>query len=247
MSSPRIYHPGPLRSGQRIRLSEQAGRHVSQVLRLKSGTAVVLFDGSGGEYPATLEQVTRRDVIVETGEHVAVERESPLSITLIQGLSRGERMDITLQKATELGVMQIVPMETERCGVHLAAERKQKRQQHWQGVVIAACEQSGRNRVPEIQALTALQDYLAQTRDDGIASVVLAPDAPQSLAAFSSTHGTQPLRILAGPEGGLSPDEIRLAMDFGFEAVHLGPRILRTETAGLAALAILQGLAGDMK
>ena len=247
MAIHRIYCPTQLQSGRQISLPESASRHVVSVLRLKPGTRVVLFDGRGGEYPSVLTRVTRHEVMADIGEHRNIERESPLSVILLQGLSRGERMDFTLQKATELGVSSIIPLETERCNVRLTAERRLRRQRHWHGVIAAACEQCGRNRLPEIHELVTLQEYLARSRKDESFAVTLAPEATQSLAGCQQLQDTGTIRILAGPEGGLSPAEIELATQCGFVPVHLGPRILRTETVSLAALTALQILAGDMK
>lgn len=248
MRTPRIYLNQDLKAalsrGSAISFDENAQRHVAQVLRLKPGSDITLFNGREGEYTATLELVSRRQVTACLKSFVSRSVESPLEITLLQGISRGERMDYTLQKATELGVRRIVPLITERCGVHLNEERRNKRQQHWQGIIIAACQQCGRNQVPAIHSITPLTQWLTQTTEQPPLRLVLAPDAEQGLKNLPPP--TTGVELLIGPEGGLEGSEIELAKRNGYQAVSIGPRILRTETAGLAALAILQSLWGDI-
>jgi 16S rRNA (uracil1498-N3)-methyltransferase len=206
---------------------------------------VVLFDGLGGEFEAHITRIDRGDVSVKTGAHLDVERESRLFVRLVQGLSSGDRMDITLQKAVELGVAAIQPVATERSVVKLKDERAQRRAEHWQNLVISACEQCGRNRVPQVAPLMSLPDWLAQLpmpAPGDEARVLLSPAATVPLKELAPMPR---MTLLVGPEGGLSPVETQLAQSRGFKAVRLGPRILRTETAALATLSAIQALWGD--
>jgi len=242
MRVPRIYHPAPLDSGAVAVLDGNAANHVARVLRLPAGAALILFNGDGGEYRARIDSLTKTGVAVRVGEYQGRECESPLTIRLAQGISRGERMDYTLQKAVELGVNRVIPLFTEHCGVQLDGERLEKRLRHWQGVVISACEQCGRNRVPQVAAPLTLTHWLASP-GEGL-RLVLDPDAGQTLAQLPAPAG--PVTLLAGPEGGLSDQELELAKESGYVGLRLGPRILRTETAAVAALAALQALWGDL-
>lgn len=244
----RIHLDLPLGSGRRVTLPAAAAQHVSRVLRLRSGAALTVFDGRGGEYAARLEVTGRDAAAVDVGEHRAVERESPLGITLLQALARGERMDWVIQKATELGVQQIVPVASARSVVQLDDDRGGKRVGHWQAVAAAACEQCGRNTLPQITAPLSLAAALQQSTGPGC-RLVLHPEAAEPLAAAVATAERPLQRVarLVGPEGGLDEAELALAADHGFRAVRLGPRVLRTETAGIAALAALQCLAGDCR
>ncbi len=242
----RIYVPGPLAVGNEVPLPEQASTHLTRVLRLEEGAALTLFNGAGGEYSATLGarhgksgRTTARVVA-----HDPVERESPLAITLLQGIARGERMDLIVQKATELGVARIVPVLAERSVVRVDAKQRARKQEHWQSISISACEQCGRNRVPAVADPVQLGDAVTQLPPDA-ARVLLAVDGPTSLPAFAKQSAGQPLAVLIGPEGGLADNELQFALANGFAGCRLGPRILRTETAGLAALAALQAVAGD--
>jgi 16S rRNA (uracil1498-N3)-methyltransferase len=239
-AAPRFYVPFPLAPGAEIELPERAARHVA-VLRLARGAAVTLFNGSGGEYAAELTRVSRDTAHVRIGKIKPMERESPLAITLAQCVSSGDRMDMALQKATELGVRRIVPLESERSIVRLSAERADRRVAHWRGVVTAACEQSGRNSVPDVDPITALDAFLAAPAGDAL-RLILAPDAPRDLKAFPQARA---VTLLVGPEGGLSPSERARAQAKGYAAVRFGPRVLRTETAPLAAIAAMQVLWGD--
>jgi 16S rRNA (uracil1498-N3)-methyltransferase len=204
---------------------------------------MVLFDGRGGEYLAHIERIERDRVMAMLGAWKDVERESPLSITLVQALQAGDKMDFTIQKAVELGVRDIVPVESRRSVLRLAGERAGKRVAHWQGVVASACEQCGRNQVPLVAPLEKLENWLARPAD-GVLRLMLAPDAEQTLATIPPAKKVQ---LLIGSEGGLDPQEVIAAQQAGFQAVRLGPRVLRTETAGLAALAALQALWGDFR
>jgi 16S rRNA (uracil1498-N3)-methyltransferase len=238
----RLYCDLAFSPGAEIALPEAAARHAVAVLRLQVGDTLSLFNGEGGEYRASLVAVSKRDARVRLIEFHAAERESPMDITLALGISAGERMDYSLQKATELGVTSIQPLATERSVVKLAGERADKRLQHWQHVVIAACEQCGRNRVPAVAPVQKLLAYLAGV-DRSKRLLMLSPDAATPLKRVVPAAG---VILLIGAEGGLAPSEYQAAQAGGFEPVSLGPRILRTETAPVAALAVLQTLWGDL-
>ena len=227
--------------GARVALPEDAAAHLQRVLRLREGDACVLFNGDGHDYPATIKTAGKREVRVRIDGREAVDNESPLRITLVQGLARGEKMDWILQKATELGVAAFVPVASERSEVRLDPERADKRLAHWHSVVRAACEQSGRARVPEIAAPQPLVAALEGLADGP--RFLLDPLATRAVAAADPTGGTCVLAI--GPEGGWSPRDRGQLQAAGFAGLRLGPRILRTETAGLAAIAALQALHGD--
>ena len=241
-AGPRLYCDLALSPGAEIALPEAAARHAVSVLRLQVGDALNLFNGEGGEYRAALVAVNKRETRARLLEFDATERESPLDITLALGISAGERMDYSLQKATELGVAAIQPLATERSVVKLAGERADKRLQHWQHVVIAACEQCGRNRVPAVAPVQKLFAYLADV-DRSKRLLMLSPDASTQLKRVAPAAG---VILLIGAEGGFAPAEYQAAQASGFEPVKLGPRILRTETAPVAALAVLQALWGDL-
>jgi len=233
----RLFVDAELSPRASIELPEDAAHHAARVLRLAAGDRVVLFDGRGGEYDATLAMPGRGRVLAETGDWRELERESPLGVTLVQAVSSGERMDFTIQKAVELGVAAIHPVYSERSIVRLAGEREAKKLAHWRRVAIAACEQCGRNRVPAVAEPLALASYRAP---EGT-KILLAPTATRRLSELARG----PLALAAGPEGGFSEaEEAQLQRD-GFVAASLGPRVLRTETAALAALAALNALAGD--
>jgi len=237
MRIPRIFLPVPLAPDALVILDSSAAQHVTRVLRLKPGAELVLFNGEGGEYPAVLEA----SATARLGAWRVVECESPLAITLVQGISRAERMDYTIQKAVELGVTHIVPVFAARSVVELRGERLQRRLQHWQGVAIGACEQCGRNRVPAIDTAVDLGDWLRRPVTETL-RLVLNHRATGSLGALTRPTA---LTLLIGPEGGLDDAEIAQAERIGFIGMRLGPRVLRTETAALTALAALQTLWGD--
>ncbi len=239
----RIHVKGPLTVGGSHRISGNAANHITRVLRLRAGDPLTLFDGNGGEYTARIEQLGRDEVLVAVGEHHAVDRESSLRLTLAQGVSRGERMDWVIQKATELGVHRIVPVLTERTVVRLDARQAERKLQHWQAVAVAACEQCGRNRVPEVTAPVRLRELL-QNSASGETRVLLSPVG--TLGVRDLAPSPMGLTVLIGPEGGLSESEQAEAVAAGFQAVRLGPRILRTETAAIAALTIIQRDFGDL-
>lgn len=242
MRIPRIYLTQTLSPGSTIELDDKAFSHVVRALRFKAGAEIVLFNGQGGEYTAQLDAVERKRATAVVGEFRDVECESPLHIVLAQCISRGDKMDYTIQKAVELGVTEIVPLFSERCGVKLDGERLQKRIEHWQGVAASACEQCGRNRVPQVHPAAQLAAWLPTTAGDS--RLVLAPTANHSLHTLSQPNDA--LTLLMGPEGGLSDEEIALAIQHGFTGIRLGPRILRTETAGLTTLSAIQTLWGDL-
>lgn len=243
MRHPRLYTDRALTAGAEVSLDRDAAHYLGRVLRLKPGAPLTLFNGRGGEYAATLTELSRDNARVQIASHDAVERESPLAITLIQGIARGERMDYTIQKAVELGVDRIMPVETARSVVRLKPERRRKRLMHWQAIARAAAMQCGRNRVPEVidsATLAAALDAAATAH-----KLLLEPDGAAPLSALARPADAG-VTLLIGPEGGLSAEEARHARTRGFQPVRLGPRTLRTETAGVAALAALQTLWGDM-
>lgn len=242
MSLPRFHSSLALAVDSRVELGTSAAHHAAKVLRLRVGDGLILFDGRGGEYSASLESIDKKRVVVSVHSHQDTERESPLAVTLVQAVSSRDRMDVTLQKAVELGVARIVPVMSQRSVVRLSGERADQRVQHWQQVVIGACEQCGRNRVPPVEALIPLISFLQRPAPD-VGRWMLSPQAEQALRALEKPQGA--VELLVGPEGGLTDDEERTAVDAGFMPVRLGPRILRTETAAPALLAALQALWGD--
>jgi 16S rRNA (uracil1498-N3)-methyltransferase len=225
-----------------VTLEAEAANHVARVLRLRAGTEVVLFNGEGGEYAGHLAAIERRQVLVDLGAFHAKESESPLRITLVQGISRGERMDYTIQKAVELGVERVVPVVTERTVVNLDRDRSEKRLAHWRGVIVSACEQSGRTRIPQLMPITPLGLHLEQ--EPPAHGFLLDPYAASGLARQARPDGA--ISLLIGPEGGLSEREREQSRRAGYIGVRLGPRILRTETAALAAMAAMLALWGDL-
>jgi 16S rRNA (uracil1498-N3)-methyltransferase len=239
----RVYVAQGLESGKRCLVTGSAANHMMRVLRLAAGSAVTLFDGAGGEYDARIESLRKDAVLMEVGAHAAIERESPLAVTLAQGVSRGERMDWVVQKATELGVRRIVPLVTARSVVRLDARQGEKKSQHWRGIIIAACEQCGRNRLPQLAAPVDLEDFLAGEAPEKALRLLLSPAGTLRIGAIEPVES---ITLLIGPEGGLTPEERAAATAQGFMDVQLGPRILRTETAAIAALAALQHSFGDL-
>ena len=234
----------PLRPGGELALPERAANHLARVLRLREGDACVLFNGDGHDYAARLLSASKREVRVEVLSASKVENESPLRIVLLQGIARGEKMDLVLQKATELGVDAIVPVSGERTEVRLDAERAQKRLAHWCSVVESACEQSGRARVPVVAAPAALEAAARALHGDGL-RLVLDPQGEQRLQDLALTAGGS-VWLAIGPEGGWSSRDRGILHAAGFDGLRLGPRVLRTETAGLAAIAALQSRFGDL-
>jgi 16S rRNA (uracil1498-N3)-methyltransferase len=250
----RIHVDSPLRSGTRIALPESAAAHLTRVLRLREGDACVLFDGDGRDYEAVLTAVGKRGVEAEVGDARAVDNESPLRILLLQGIARGEKMDLILQKATELGVAAVQPVFAERTEVRLDGERLEKRMAHWRSVVVSACEQSGRARLPTLHDAAALADA-ARALPATTLKLTLDPQGEHrfgTLPAPVRVDAGQDARAVAidivlaiGPEGGFSPKDRLALAEAGFQGLRLGPRVLRTETAGLAAIAALQARFGD--
>jgi 16S rRNA (uracil1498-N3)-methyltransferase len=236
--TPRFYLAQGLRADARLELPPDAAHHAARVLRLSPGDPLVLFDGTGGEYEASVSSVARGNVQVQVGAHHDRERESPLQVTLLQGLTSADRMDFIIQKAVELGVAAIQPVLCGKSVVRLSAERAAARREHWRRVAIAACEQCGRNRVPEIRQPLAVSRCAVER---GAAGALLSPRGAIGLKEFARN----PLAIAVGPEAGFDAEEERSFAAAGFIAVRLGPRVLRTETAALAALAALNALRGD--
>ncbi|WP_427311262.1 16S rRNA (uracil(1498)-N(3))-methyltransferase [Cupriavidus sp. H39] len=230
-------------------LPEPVVRH-AQVLRLAPGDAITLFDGRGGSHAATLVELGKRHALARIGAHDAAEAEPPFRVTLAQGLAGGDKMDWLIEKAVELGVAAIQPLQASRSVVRLSGERAQKRQAHWQALVQAACEQCGRNRLPAVAEVTNLDTWLARVAQSGSGGtrLLVSPRAAQALPALVAERREALLAdgvtLLIGPEGGLATEEEQAALQAGFTGVSLGPRILRTETAGLACLATLNALLG---
>ncbi|HTP39956.1 MAG TPA: 16S rRNA (uracil(1498)-N(3))-methyltransferase [Steroidobacteraceae bacterium] len=246
----RFFSAVPLAAHQELLLSEAAAAHAVRVLRLNVGAELVLFDGSGGEYPARILASDRQGVRVRLGALERTDRESPLQVTLLQGISRGDRMDFIVQKATELGVQRLVPLLCERSVVKLDAAQADRKRAHWQAIAISACEQCGRNRLPELEAVRKFDVACAALATQGLPRFMLEVGAGQGLlvASRAALTGADLRRaaLLIGPEGGLADAERETARHHGFIGVSLGPRVLRTETAPLAALAVLQAAAGDL-
>jgi 16S rRNA (uracil1498-N3)-methyltransferase len=243
-SPTRLYVPGALQPGRPCALPAQQAHHAARVLRLEAGDAVTLFNGDGAEYAGIIARAARDRVMIEVTGRIAGDRKAPLAVTLAQAISSGDHMDYTLQKAVELGVAAVQPLTSSRSVVKLDAERADRRLAHWRTVVEAACEQSGRNRVPPVAPVAALDDWLAQPAARGEAlAVLLSPRAAIGLRDLARPAAG--VILLAGPEGGYAEEEERMAARAGYTAVRLGPRVLRTETAAVAALAAMQALWGD--
>ncbi len=243
MAAPRFFvrlELTPTAIGQTLPLPEPAAHHAIRVVRLGAGDALTLFTGAGGEYAATIADIGKRGAAVHIEAFDPVERESPVAVTLAQAVAANDAMDLAVRKATELGVRAIQPLLTGRSAPLPPGERRDKRLAHWRQIAVAACEQCGRNRVPEIFAAVPLAAWLDAWRSGGVA---FAPDGEQSMAALPAA----PSAVLIGPEGGLAPGEIAAARAAGFIVARLGPRVLRTETAGMAALAAVNVLWGDLQ
>ncbi|MCD9086267.1 16S rRNA (uracil(1498)-N(3))-methyltransferase [Stenotrophomonas sp. SY1] len=234
----------PLAAGKTLPLPEEAANHLVRVMRLREGDGCVLFNGDGHDYPATISSVSKREVLVQIDAAQAVDNESPLPITLLQGIARGEKMDLILQKATELGVTAIIPVNAERTEVKLDAARAEKRIAHWRNVVGSACGQSGRARIPAIGAPQSLAAAAASLPEQTL-RLTLDPQGEHRLATLD-TAPVNGVVIAIGPEGGWSPRDRQQLAEAGFQGLQLGPRILRTETAGLAAIAAIQARLGDL-
>jgi 16S rRNA (uracil1498-N3)-methyltransferase len=247
MPTTRLFSPVPLQANRETPLGGDQARYIGKVLRLKPGDALSLFDGSGGEYRTIIASIGKSTVVVNVGEHVDVNVESPLSIHLLQGISRGERMDFVVQKATELGVHRISPLLSEFSVVKLYGQRAEKRQGHWTKIARSACAQCGRNSVPQIDPPMQLRNWFGDNLDASCppdSRIILTPGVSRTLSTLAKPEGQ--LIVLIGPEGGFSAAEYEQAAAAGFAGVGFGPRIMRTETAAIAVLAALQSLYGDL-
>ncbi|WP_272656944.1 16S rRNA (uracil(1498)-N(3))-methyltransferase [Providencia sp. PROV157] len=242
MRIPRIYHPEPLQINTTISLGDDAANHVGRVLRMTAGQKLELFDGSNQTFSAEITEATKKNVFVHIENSQIDDRESPLDLHLGQVMSRGEKMEFTIQKSVELGVNTITPLLSERCGVRLDGERLEKKLLQWQKIAIAACEQCGRNRIPEIRPVQTLEAWC--TENDGAFKVNLHPRATESINTLPTE--LKKVRLLIGPEGGLSADEIVMTANYQFTDILLGPRVLRTETTALTAITALQVRLGDL-
>lgn len=240
---PRFYCSQPLAVGSQLVLPDNVAHHI-QVLRLAQGTTITLFNGDGGEYAATLSAIEKKRVSVEVKTHIARDAELPYAITLAQALPESSKMDWIIEKAVELGAAAIQPLSAQRCVMRLSGERADKKMAHWQGIIIAASEQSGRNRLAQLNAPTDCNSWIG--RQDLHRRILLSPRAEQSLADWARHHPPQALTLMVGPEGGFTAAEEDLAIAQGALALSMGPRVLRTETAGLAALATLNAIWGGM-
>jgi 16S rRNA (uracil1498-N3)-methyltransferase len=251
----RVYVDSPVAAGKRVVVEGSAANHIARVLRLRSGDALTVFDGSGGEFGARIEEFRKETVVVTVEEHRPLDRESPLPLTLVQGISRGERMDWIIQKATELGASRIVPVFTKRSVVRLDEKQAERKLQHWRAIAVAACEQCGRNRIPDLAAPVDFFDMLAgdpsgrpdpagRTDSAGSTRLLLSPTGDLRIDDLQDVG--KGITVLIGPEGGLEDVEQEAAVTAGFKAVRLGPRVLRTETAAIAALTIIQRYFGDL-
>lgn len=243
MSAPRFYCQIPLAAGVEIALPEAAARHAVRALRLQPGAAITLFNGEGGEYQGIIASIDKDAVRVTLAAHSAVERESGLDVTLVQALAASDKMDWIVQKAVELGVTRVQPVLARRCVLRLEGERAEKRVTHWQAVAIAACEQSGRNRVPRVLPLCSLVEAIAAAH----AALKVALSLDEGVALSSIEAAQRPVAFFVGPEGGFSAEEQDAMRHAECRFVSLGPRVLRTETAGVAALAAMQALWGDWR
>jgi 16S rRNA (uracil1498-N3)-methyltransferase len=240
----RVYVDAPVVAGKRLVVAGSAANHIARVLRLRSGDALTVFDGSGGEFGAHVEEFRKEAVVVSVEEHRALDRESPLSLTLAQGVSRGERMDWIIQKATELGASRIVPVFTKRSVVRLDDKQAERKLQHWRAIAVSACEQCGRNRLPDVGTPVDFFDVLPPGFSAGETRLLLSPTGDLRIDDLKEV--AKGITVLIGPEGGLEDVEHEAAIAAGFKAVRIGPRVLRTETAAIAALTIIQRYFGDL-
>jgi 16S rRNA (uracil1498-N3)-methyltransferase len=240
----RVYVAAPITAGKSLVVEGSAANHITRVLRLRSGDALTVFDGTGGEFGARVEEFRKESVVVAVEAHRALDRESPLSLTLAQGISRGERMDWIIQKATELGASRITPVFTKRSVVRLDERQAERKLQHWRAIAVAACEQCGRNRVPELPTPIEFFDLLAAPATPGHTRLLLSPSGDLRIDDLKDVG--KGITVLIGPEGGLEDVEQETAVTAGFRPVRLGPRVLRTETAAIAALTIIQRYFGDL-
>jgi 16S rRNA (uracil1498-N3)-methyltransferase len=240
----RLYCPLALATGAMVDLPEAAAHHAARVLRLKAGDELTLFNGRGGEFAARIARADSGAVTASVGAFCDIDRESPLVVTLVQGLASGDRMDYAIQKAVELGVTAVQPVTAGRSVARLDASRAEKRNLHWRQIAISACEQCGRNRIPNVLPLRGLDDWLLLPSSASL-RLLLAPESERALVQTARPIGS--VEILIGPEGGLAPEEMSAALRAGFTAVRLGPRVLRTETAAVAVLGAMNTLWGDWR
>jgi 16S rRNA (uracil1498-N3)-methyltransferase len=254
MAPPRFYCPQKLTAGLVVELPVNVAHHASRVLRLEQGDELILFNGNGGEFQGAIGSIGKNDATAVIEKHLNIERESPLVITLAQAICASEKMDWLIQKAVELGVSSIQPLDTRLSVVRLSAERAERRRKHWQQVVISACEQCGRNRIPQVLPLISLTGWLGmqinewKNLSNGTLPnlhFLLSPTASKGLRDFPQASAVAALTLLVGPEGGLTAEEEAAAMVSGFTPLRLGQRVLRTESAALAAVAAMQILWGD--
>lgn len=241
MRIPRIFTEQVLQTSELVYLEEPASHHLNKVLRMQAGRELIIFNGQGGEFSATIHEVSKKHVTVNIGEHSSDNRESPLQLELAIGISRGERFEWVLQKATELGVTKITPLITERTEVKVGGERQEKIMDRWQQILVSACEQCQRNLLPQLSSPIAISDWLANVNSD--LRFVLHHRDSKTLPVEQEPRSVS---LLIGPEGGLSESEIALALAKNFNSLTLGPRVLRTETAPVAAISLVQYLWGDL-
>jgi 16S rRNA (uracil1498-N3)-methyltransferase len=242
MRIPRFFTPQNLQADSEITLEETLSHYICTVLRLKEGAPIILFNGNGCDYPAQISQPHKKQCQAYVDAQISLHVESPLSIHLGQGVSKGDRMDFALQKSVELGVSEITPVITELCNVKLSEERWQKKHEQWQKIIVSACEQSQRNRVPKLHPALSFSKFIAQHSD--MKKLILAPGSQHYLSGVARSE--KGFQLLVGPEGGLSEQEVYTAEQIGYTRVNLGPRILRTETAALTSISVLQALHGDL-
>jgi 16S rRNA (uracil1498-N3)-methyltransferase len=243
--STRLFVSGALINGAELEVDGDRARYLAKVLRARIGDRITVFNGEGPEWSASITRISKTSVALELGESVEAGTESALKIHLVQGISRGERMDVVVQKATELGVKRITPVITEYGVVKLNAERAEKRREHWQKIANSACEQSGRTRLPLIDTPLPMKNWFGTKPEEVDAELILTPGASTPLASIAAPNTK--ICVLIGPEGGFSDTEHADAQISGFKAVSLGPRVLRTESAAIATLAVLQSLWGDLR
>ncbi len=239
----RIYQPGHYELGDTLTLSPEAVQHIVTVLRLRLGQFITLFCGDNREFIAAIVSMQKREVVVKIEQVKSVDRESPLHIHLAQGISKGERMEWVIQKSVELGVASITPILTARSVVRLDNERTLKKEMHWQAIATHACEQCGRNQIPPVHATCLFEPFIQQARTN--MKWILSPEADDTLDDYQYQQGDS-MTVLIGPEGGLSDEEVDSAIEAGFRPLRLGPRILRTETAAVAIISLLQARYGDL-
>lgn len=241
MRIPRIFQKTPLKEGIEVTLDEEASHHISRVLRMPEGANIIIFNGEGGEYQAIIVKNDKHHTHIKTQQFIYQYVPSPLKIHLGQVMSRGDKMDFTIQKAVELGVNEITPLISSHCEVKLSGERADKKQAHWENIIINACEQCGRTDLPILNKIQSLHDWMPS-----LSSSIKLMCHPNGAARFKDLRIENEVSLLIGPEGGFSENEIELAKTTQFNVVQLGPRVLRTETAGLTIISILQGLFGDI-